>query len=96
MPFFDSTFHLWIGFPFLSVLSGIIYELLFRKIYLGMIVAFFLPFILIWGNIHFINKLPTLFLFGLFYATIAYVTSKLTRKKTNEYDAVRTHYKKQP
>jgi hypothetical protein len=76
--------HLCIGLPILSIISGGLYQLLFKRAWLGALVAFFLPFWFIPYRFTGLQRIGLWFIFGAVYAGIAYFTSSFISKKQTD------------
>ncbi|HWO96821.1 MAG TPA: hypothetical protein VNM45_10895 [Bacillus sp. (in: firmicutes)] len=74
-------FHLIIGLPILSVISGVLYQWLFKRIWLGALIAFFLPFWFIPYRFTGMQRVGLWFIFGAFYSGVAYAASIFTAAK---------------
>lgn len=73
--------HLFIGLPILSVISGLLYQWLFKRTWPGPLVAFFLPFWFIPYRFTGMQRIGLWFIFGAAYAAIAYTASLFIVKR---------------
>jgi uncharacterized membrane protein len=76
--------HLLLGLPVLSIVSGILYQTLFKRTWPGALVAFFLPFWFIPYRFSGIQRIGLWLIFGSAYAGIAYAASLLIQRRQTD------------